>query len=293
MDLLAREFVQKKLLPAPFRAQLIKTAAGEEALALEHPVALARFVAFAKSKASKYNADVLMRGQDEDYPGMIPSVFRGDPANRQSRMKAYAELLAKAPALLGYTRFRRENLGAVLQHYGFRTPWLDVVDNLYTAIWFALHSRRTDANNRPYYTSSPKRYGWIYLVATRRPGVVQLFCIDLRKHHSSMNVRLHAQHGFAVASQEDMNPAISEDYGPNVIARIRIPNSSQFTLRGALARTAFLFPGPDIDESLQLLLDSSLPRLLSELEISHGLPNGDLGRIDNYRLRRPASRSTV
>lgn len=284
---LAEEFVLKKMLPPSFKAELVVDRFGSPALSIEHPVALARFVSFAKSRVSKDGSDVLLRGQDQDHPGMTPSLFRCDVARRERRVKAYVDLVKEAPDVLGYLRFRRNNMGAVLQHYGIRTPWLDLIDNIYTAIWFALHTRFGCGLQRPYYARSRFDHGWLYLIATRDHPGSGLYCIDLRKHHSSMNVRLHAQHGFAASSQQDIDEIVSFDYHDHIVARVRIPNKRQFAVEGPLATPQFLFPGPDIDESLKLLQESKLHELLANLESKHGLPEGDLGRIEHYRFRRP------
>ena len=101
---------------------------------LEDPVVLSAFVAYCSSRKRR----VFLRGTVRDYSTSFPSLFR-DPANqdgqcspeqcgrRWSAYRAVAEELACRLKPSGpRSRWRRENIGAVLQHYGIRTPWLDV-----------------------------------------------------------------------------------------------------------------------------------------------------------------------
>ena len=100
---------------------------------VKDPVVLASFLAFCSGNHNR----VFLRGCCRNFPMSFPSLFRdqgsfcGDPKKRWS---TYRCVLRKLRDLLTGTRWDRENLGAVLQHYGIKTPWLDVVRNLHTTI---------------------------------------------------------------------------------------------------------------------------------------------------------------
>lgn len=284
----ANEFAYKSGLPPAFGARVGYLEDGSEYLGLQHPAALARFVAFVKYRVQLTGGDVFLRGQTEHHRGMTPALFRQVAAPELARrVDAYARVLGKIQESLPYGRFHRSNPGALFQHYGLKTPWLDLVDNLYTAVWFATHEHRSDSEFRSYYQPSRQRTGWVTLISTRSTENQHLHCIDLRKHHSSMNVRLHAQHGISAATQEDFASPALYDYGEFVVGRVCIPNNGAFALRGRLASPRFLFPPPSIDESFQLLLSSPTNALLATCERQFGLPNGALGRINAILYRAP------
>jgi hypothetical protein len=196
--------------------------------------------------------------------------------------------MARLGRELPYTRFLRENVGALLQHYGIKTPWLDLVDNLYTATWFAFHQHHIDAEGRTYYTLSDSDVGYLYLVATREEmGHRQLVCVDLRKHHSSLNVRPHAQHGVSAAASSDSNAVTWYDYEENVVARIRLPKKRAFLIGGGLAQVRFLFPGKEVDDSYRILLNSGIGMLLKNVTREYNLDRTALGGISKIRYRAP------
>lgn len=264
---------------------------GTEFLCLDDATALARFVAFVKYRIQQLGGDVFLRGQVSHYPGLVPALFRGASEQAaQRRAAAYRQALSRVQDDLPYGRFHRSNVGALLQHYGAKTPWIDLVDNLYTALWFATHEHRSDHDNRSYYVRAPSEFGWVVLVGTRTIDGESLRCIDLRKHHSSMNVRLHAQHGISAASQDDWEPPTRVDYETYVVARVRVPNDRRFRVNGHLASPRFLFPSPQLDESFNILLSSAANRILAEHERDFRLPDNTLGRIGRIRVSRPNRR---
>jgi hypothetical protein len=287
--LLMREFAEKQNLPKPFAVRLeLSRLTGEEFLCMDHPVALARFVAFIKSRVKGVNASVYLRGQTTEYAGMTPALFRGANGDEGIRFAAYKKALLGLQAELPYLRFGRTNIGAVFQHYGLRTPWIDLVDNIYTAVWFATHSHDGDDPIRSSYHPSQEPYGWIYLVATVQVGAAGLVCVDLRREQSSMNVRLQVQHGLSIASQHDhADKAAMRDYGHFVVARVRIPNDRRFRLQGALATTQFYFPPQRLDESFDLLVRSRANEILAAIEAENNI-GAVLGRVRrvSYRRRR-------
>ena len=106
------------------------------------PSILASFVAFCSSPCRP----VFLRGETRCFPNSVPSLFRDEGNERECRWRASRRFLKDLRPKLTGDRWKEEktkNLGAVLQHYGIRTQWLDVVRNLYTAIWFATHDFET------------------------------------------------------------------------------------------------------------------------------------------------------
>jgi len=162
----AREFAAKKHLgrKAILRVETWPHTKREHLYA-EDPAIIARFISEIKQLAYKnLKAKVYLRGQAEDYALVVPSLFR-NTANASTRctlLQAHNDFCNRLPNLHRLGRFKRPNLGALLQHYGIKTPWLDLVDNLSVAAWFGTHIQ--DATNSGWRPSRQK-YGWIHIIA--------------------------------------------------------------------------------------------------------------------------------
>ncbi len=152
---------------------------------IDNPVIIAAFAGFIKNHTT--DCEVYFRGEPGNYAHVVPSLFRDngspltDNAVIKNRYKAYMELKNEVYEHFQkrVSRFKKEDIDNLFQHYGIKSPVIDMVDNIYIAIWFA-----QDGN-----TSG---YGYIRLIQTASPD---LAVSDLRKNHSSLSLRLHTQHG--------------------------------------------------------------------------------------------------
>ena len=168
---------------------------------------------------------------------------------------------------------------------GIRTPWLDVVDNLYTAIWFAVHDFETRDTLRVA-VRSEHEWGWIsfYVGQRQRPKQSKLVAQDIVGEQSSRHFRPHAQQGLSLAMQKDdaSGPSKAQDFIDYRIAQIRFPNSKRWKLRGHMFSTRFLFPAPEYDDSLKQLGRPAVANILDEACNEHGLDEGTLGHVAHY-----------
>jgi len=121
--------------------------------------ALIQSIGYLKYKlAHDYKRGMAMRGQRKLYGSLTPSLFHG--IKHKSAMvkkrkeleqllsdigKEYMDISAKNPRS-HCTRYYHEylpmapdELEPLLQHYGIQTTWLDLVDNIWVALWFACH----------------------------------------------------------------------------------------------------------------------------------------------------------
>lgn len=248
------------------------------------PAILASFVAF----CSRPGNPIFLRGSTDRHRHSVPSLFRDphgkqcDAAEMNKRWRAYKSVLNRLCQLPG-TRWDQEaHLGAVLQHYGLRTPWLDVVRNLYTAIWFATHDFETRGHCLAANTSD-KDHGHISLYDSRPERKPCLKVVDLWGDDSSRHLRPHAQHGRSLARQgDDSHPECQQDLAPYRIAHVRFPNSRRWTLCGHMFSARFLFPAPEHDESLKQLTHPEVETVLEKACDSHGLVQGTLGKVSHY-----------
>ena len=260
---------------------------GSVHICIEQPSTLAAFLAYCSGQSA--NTRLFLRGCTKNYPTTYPSLFRGLPDDgpqdeRRWRWHAYKHVLSNLRELSG-SRWRRKDLGAVLQHYGIRTPWLDVVRNLYTAIWFATHDLRGSGLHG---VAMPTRddYCWISFYR-RRAGAAKetLRVTDLSAHHSSTHLRAHAQHGTSLAMQaDDVDlPHQCQDFSRFRIAQVPIPNGRNWKLSGHMFSSGFIFPSLESDDSLRLLSVAAVQDLLKDACARFDMQPGTLGEISSYR----------
>ena len=260
---------------------------GSVFLSVENPTILAAFFAFCSGQS--IDTRVFLRGCTENYDRAYPSLFRCLPnddivEDRMKRWHAYKYVLEHMAKLNG-RRWRRADLGAVLQHYGIKTPWLDVVRNLYSATWFATHNLRS-AGPDGIVAPAENDYGWIsfYRRKQRYTGKT-LRVTDISAYHSSTHLRPHAQHGGSLAMQSDKtsSPNDCQDFNAFRVAQVRIPNTTEWRLSGYMASTAFLFPSRRFDGSLRLLSTPNVQNILNVACEQYSIPAGSLGTISSYR----------
>ena len=276
-----------------------------EYMHVQDPVVLAAFVAF----CSDDHRPVFLRGCCRgDFPHSYPSLYRDGPDGKDyckdpdKRWRAYKSLLKKLEELkqqgvLTGTRWDRPNLGAILQHYGVKTPWLDVVRNLYTAIWFATHEL-VDVKKDPLRRKvKPTREddGWILLFAACRPGQQRLTVGDLMETQSSLHVRPHAQHGLSLGMKCDPTErdegfpptARTTDFNTHRITRVRFPaRSEKWKLCGHMFRSSFLFPGRQHDDSLQQLMSDEVRSAIKDACSECNIDKNALGTVYTVDIDR-------
>ena len=159
----------------------------------------------------------------------------------------------------------------LLQHYGFKTNWLDVVDNVWVALWFASHdSSNSYINNQEIINIYKKETGYAYLFlitsdATQEdlinPGYFighKTTVVDLRKALPSTYLRPHAQHALMLR-KKDIDSSKEYSYLIIGIAKIPIHKVTEWLGRSGLLSVQSLFPSPYYDFGYRKLLEQ-IPR---------------------------------
>lgn len=283
--------------------QTVRTPAGTDidTLRIESLSRLVQAVGYLKYRSP--SASSYLRGQASLYDGAVePTLLRGvvNPSFREQELRKLIEtsndwacthpdhsptvcpeVLAPAPRSsrrlfrAGVPRYAAEPL---LQHYGIRSRWLDVVDNLWVALWFACHSfvrvsqhihvvRRNlaDGGEDHVYVVTVTVPGEM---AERRPGFYRsgdgTRVIDLRKAVPSFYLRPHAQHGLLI------RPRPGD--GALQLAALQIPLGRALEWLGSsvLLSPFGLYPPASVDGGYRRLLDY----------IKYTDPHPSLGFID-------------
>lgn len=119
-----------------------------------------QIIGYAKFLYRDYG-NVYSRGECKIHKTLLPSVFRNHPRLSKANDKVssvinavYAD--AKLFKELGLSGFNKTQANYViegmLQHYGIKTRFIDIVDNHWVALWMGLYEAKTTTNKSiPYY----------------------------------------------------------------------------------------------------------------------------------------------
>lgn len=252
---------------------------------------------------------LLYRGQTQCYGNMTPSAYRDDRvAGRIGRTArnvdtAVRRLLAAVhqaqPNGEGASVVHRAATEPALQHYGLHTRWMDVVDSVPHAVFFAANAQMGLGSGGPFtYVPWNGSQGVIYLFdlgadAERRPVYVSAagtrhrvpglwnvrggtrLC-DLRRAKPSNASRPHAQHGFLFRSEGET------DLWSRVVARIFVPtaHAAAWVAGGALSLRELF---PEDDGFMRGLLAESVRLGIHRAEAESGFGLGEVQRFAHHK----------
>ncbi len=230
--------------------------------------------------AREHGKGVFFRGQSKLYGTLSPTLLRDvrDGPPNVKRRKWLSELLStvenEKSAMRAVAPECREPL---LQHYGIRTTWLDVVDNIWVALWFACHQARITGwpeeylhfeRRIPNYLADEFAYVLLLASAYFNPlkGIPGYYrderseTIDLRVAVPSHFVRPHAQHGILVHRLSKTGQPVSDNL-PLLVGIIRVRLSAALDWLGmATTLTSHaLFPPAYYDYGYRELLRGIKP----------------------------------
>lgn len=253
---------------------------------------------------SKPGYKVFARGQACfcDEGRMLPAISRGlgnvGACSIEKRMSKLLTLRKEiAGSLPKNNRFQDDAILAVLQHYGIRTHWLDVVDNLFVALWFACNSR---TETQPYSYFSANTTGHLYLLQVEDGQMVtndwecrqnaqlsggeRAKWRDLRREHTSLSLRPHAQHAVMISRICEATPSdVSQlDLTDSVLAEIRFPAGSkisEFMSENKRDLMPWMFPPMSKDDTYSRLRRGKVLKVIRSVVGNH---TTELGDIDLY-----------
>ena len=182
-------------------------------LHVETPHALIRAIGYLKHTVQPWER-VLFRGQNCMHLSLCPSLYRGltSTATQAARHAKVNQIVRSFSDPGGISRNMPEYAyEPLLQQYGIKTTWLDVVDNVWVAIWFAVHGAHSSGKHSEFLhfeerkATGAEKYGYILLIKvdedrnlSARKGMMVgniTETVDLRIAVPSIFLRPHAQHG--------------------------------------------------------------------------------------------------
>lgn len=259
---------------------VVDDASKREVYHVSTPHALIQAAGYLKFIEGPNQQSVFFRGQRRLYGSLSPTLYRGIATQKAQSNRSTAIAVACRTIATNNTIFNQvpsEAHEPLLQHYGLNTTWIDLVDNVWVALWFACYRAMTSGaygqflhfeRRNPADEAAP--FAYILLVAAdlvlSDPFVPGLWkgsrteLIDLRAAAPSIFLRPHAQHGvlFRMRANGAMRPI---DYSAQVldIIRIDLRNALRWLGEGMMLSTHALFPPPYYDRGYSFLLDSPIP----------------------------------
>jgi len=265
-----------------FGAHVIDEDSGMEVFDAPTSHALIQAAGYLKYNLAKTTGQgVFFRGQAKLYKTLSPTLLRGirDGPQKIKRCKLLKEMLDTINAEdLGLRSVAKECREPLLQHYGVRTTWLDVVDNIWIALWFACHSARAFGWPEEYLhfekripdPRGAQEYACVLLLASAysnpisgQPGLFRADrseTIDLRTAEPSHFVRPHAQHGLLVRRLSRTGLPVC-DQRPLLVGTIRVRLEAALDWLGDAATLTphSLFPPAFYDYGYRELLSRVKP----------------------------------
>ena len=228
-------------------------------------------------RAKSQNKSVYFRGQSKLYMTIPPTLYRGisNPEARDKRDEQMQLLLKNIRTTKQVFRKVSSHVQEpILQHYGLKTRWLDVVDNVWIALWFACYTAHAFGKYGEYlhfekrivrHINPSDRFAYILLLeaaatpdAYLGPGCFKdadSAAIDLRIAAPSHFVRPHAQHGLVIKAL-DRERRTPIDFSPLLVGIIRVDLADALEWLGAgdMLNVHALFPPPPYDIGYQEIL---------------------------------------
>jgi len=261
-----------------------------DVLHADEPHALVMAAGYLKFNRSGNGEGIYFRGQRKHYGTLIPSLFRESTSQKSQEKKIIAlnqtirTFRSEGPIFSGFGEYAHEPL---LQHYGINTTWVDLVDNVWVALWFACHRALISGKHGQYLhfekriPTDTEKYAYILLVSAdittrnrNKPGYYSgpnTELIDLRMAAPSVFLRPHSQHGLLFRKKGTPGNGRPLDYSDQILGVVRVDLSKALNWvgEGKMVGIHSLFPPPYYDSGYQILLSCPADKKLGIGNIAH------------------------
>jgi len=226
--------------------------------------------------AKESGQGVYFRGQRTIYESLRPTLYRdittsGGKYRKELAMnKALSAVRDTAKIFQTFGRYAHEPL---LQHYGIATTWIDLVDNVWVALWFACNRAFLSGKLKQHMHFEPRipqgkgEFAYILLIAADitgrnryKPGYYfgnDTELIDLRMAAPSVFLRPHAQHGLLFRKNGVDPSGRPLDYSCQIygIVGVELSRAIDWLGNGKMFSVHSLFPPPLYDVGYDILLN--------------------------------------
>ena len=259
---------------------------------VENVHALNQLIGYAKFINRSYG-NVYYRGECKLHDSLLPSVFRGhtNTSTIVAPLKLLIEKVLKDENMIKQLKLDISDetsamlkIEGMLQHYGIKTRFIDLVDNHWVALWMGLNRNIKYKQILEYYHYVEREIPLVdfaagkncteddlfqYLLLLAIPGDSErinngiyssddYYEIDLRQALPSTYLRPHAQHGLVVRKRPHNGDSVEKyDMATNIVGiiKIRIDRAKQWLGNGELLSQENLFPPPAFDNGYDVLLN--------------------------------------
>lgn len=260
-------------------AVYLKDSSGIDVLHVNESHALVMAAGYLKFKyANSTREGIFFRGQRTIYKGLSPTLYRGISSLRAQNEKHAAlskvvRCFVESGRVFGsFGDYAHEPL---LQHYGINTTWMDLVDNVWIALWFACHRAKVVGERGQFVhferriPSAEEQFAYLLLVAadlnSHAPDQPGYYCgdttelVDLRMATPSVFLRPHAQHGL-LFRKKGGSKGRALDYSSQLrgVIRVDLVKALDWLGSGKMVNAHSLFPPPFYDKGYQILLTSGV-----------------------------------
>lgn len=208
-----------------------------------------------KKILSKYRHERLVfRGQVKDYP-LVPSMYRGRggfgciPKLTTNWGVCAKRLIARFKKTVS----SQIEIEAIMQHYGYRSFFVDVTFDPEVALWFALH--KFESKRTPLYVDKqlrsaifqwskyrPSNRGYLYVILLPSKNESNNRCLKLTSVMPKDAQRVHRQTAGAVFCSRE-----SRSVNDLVVSKLRVVDDGWFINSNQNVKTTEFFPPPSID----------------------------------------------
>jgi len=189
--------------------------------------------------AAESPCSVLFRGQAKLHNALTPRLYRGVTSQkmkmeRDEALQKYIDAVRSQWTALKAVADRIWE--PLLQHYGIRTKWLDLVDNIWVALWFACHNAVVTGGHDEYLHFEQRIPGtWsepVYVLFLRSDAIDRTDqaglwrgehteLVDLRIAAPSTFLRPHAQHAVLMRRHKGLDHN-NIDYRDFVVGVVKV-----------------------------------------------------------------------
>ena len=258
----------------------VKVDGYHDVIVAKNPHALVTIAGYLKYICAKeIGQGIYFRGQRTIYGSLCPTLYRDikAQAGRDKRERSLVDVLTAVRKSAGiFNKFGHYAHEPLLQHYGIWTTWIDLVDNVWVALWFACNRAHSSGKRQEFLHFEERipdgthQYAYILLVAADitgrnrvKPGYfwgADTELVDLRMAAPSIFLRPHAQHGLLFRCRGEKNTGRTLDYSKQVygVIAVELPRALDWLGSGKMVSAHSLFPPPLYDGGYSILLDIDL-----------------------------------